>query len=88
MPAALLAVASGVALPGAQAGMLAAAGPRAGAGSGLFSFVQLLASALAAQVVGALQMFGSAGLFGVMVTASALALIGYWAATSVPRRGS
>ena len=88
VPAALLAVASGVALPGAQAGMLAAARPRAGAGSGLFSFVQLLASALAAQVVGALQMFGSAGLFGVMVTASALALIGYWAATSVSRRGS
>ncbi len=88
VPAALLAVASGIALPGAQAGMLAAAGPRAGAGSGLFSFVQLLASALAAQVVGAVQASGSAGLFGVMVTASALALIGYWAATSVSRRGS
>ena len=80
VPAALLAVASGVALPGAQAGMLAAAGPRAGAGSGLFSFVQLIASALAAQLVGGLQALGASGLFSVMVAASFLALTGYWVA--------
>ena len=77
LPAALLAVASGVALPGAQAGMLAAAGPLSGAGSGLFSFIQLITSAIAAQLVGALQALGSSGLFAVMVVASALALMGY-----------
>ncbi len=77
VPAALLAVASGIALPGAQAGMLAAAGPNSGAGSGLFSFIQLIASALAAQLVGTLQSLGSSGLFTVMAGASALALVGY-----------
>ena len=60
--------------------MLAAAGPRAGAGSGLFSFVQLIASALAAQLVGGLQALGASGLFSVMVAASFLALTGYWVA--------
>jgi DHA1 family bicyclomycin/chloramphenicol resistance-like MFS transporter len=80
IPAALLSVASGIALPGAQAGMLAAAGEHAGAGSGLFSFVQLLASAIAAQLVGGLQSAGPTGLFSVMVAASALALVGYAAA--------
>jgi len=80
IPAALLSVASGIALPGAQAGMLAAAGEHAGAGSGLFSFVQLFASAIAAQLVGGLQSAGPTGLFSVMVAASALALVGYAAA--------
>ncbi len=77
VPAALLAVASGVALPGAQAGMLAAAGPHSGAGSGLFSFIQLITSAIAAQLIGALQALGSSGLFVVMIATSALALLGY-----------
>ena len=77
LPAALLSVTCGLALPGAQAGMLAAAGARAGAGSGLFSFVQLLASALAAQLVGLLQALGPAGLFAVMAGSVALGLIGY-----------
>ncbi|MCH6583681.1 MAG: multidrug effflux MFS transporter [Gammaproteobacteria bacterium] len=80
LPAAGLAVASGIALPGAQAGMLAAAGDHAGAGSGLFSFVQLLASACAAQLVGTLQAGGPVAVFAVMVGASALGLIGYLAA--------
>lgn len=82
VPSALLALSSGIALPGAQAGMLAAAGTDAGAGSGLFSFVQLLASAVAAQLVGALQDYGSAGVFGVMAGASLLGLLGYAAAAS------
>ncbi len=77
LPAALLAIASGIALPGAQAGMLAAAGSNAGAGSGFFSFVQLVASALTAQLVGALQASGAAGVFAIMVGASTLALLGY-----------
>ncbi|MEM8814578.1 MAG: multidrug effflux MFS transporter [Pseudomonadota bacterium] len=89
LPAALLAVASGVALPGAQAGMLAAAGRHSGAGSGLFSFIQLITSAIAAQLVGALQALGPSGVFGVMLVASALALIGYGLAErrSKPRPG-
>ncbi len=77
LPAAGLAVASGIALPGAQAGMLAAAGDNAGAGSGLFSFIQLMVSAVAAQLVGALQSAGPVGVFAVMVVTSALGLIGY-----------
>lgn len=77
LPAAGLAIASGIALPGAQAGMLAAAGDNAGAGSGLFSFIQLFASACAAQLVGTLQTAGPTGIFAVMVIASALGLIGY-----------
>lgn len=77
VPAALLSIASGFALPGAQAGMLAAAGARVGAASGLFSFLQLLASALASQLVGVLQLLGPLGLFSVMAGASALGLIGY-----------
>ncbi|MEO0998582.1 MAG: multidrug effflux MFS transporter [Pseudomonadota bacterium] len=77
VPAAGLAVASGIALPGAQAGMLAAAGDNSGAGSGLFSFIQLLASAGAAQLVGTLQAAGPSGVFAVMVAASALGLAGY-----------
>ncbi len=60
--------------------MLAAAGDHAGAGSGLFSFVQLLASACAAQLVGTLQAGGPVAVFAVMVGASALGLIGYLAA--------
>ena len=80
IPAALLSVASGIGMPGAQAGMLAAAGEHVGAGSGLFSFVQLFASAISAQLVGGLQSSGATGLFSVMVAASALALIGYIAA--------
>lgn len=86
IPAALLAIASGIALPGAQAGMLAAAGPNAGAGSGLFSFVQLLASAITVQLVGALQASGPTGVFSVMAVASLLALLGYAAAArrSIP----
>ena len=82
LPAAGLSVASGIALPGAQAGMLAAAGDNAGAGSGLFSFTQLLASACAAQLVGVLQGSGPGTVFAVMVGASALGLIGYAAAAS------
>lgn len=77
VPAALLAIGSGIALPGAQAGMLAAAGPHSGAASGLFSFVQLMTSAGAAQLVGSLQRLGPSGLFAVMVGASALALAGF-----------
>lgn len=80
LPASALGIASGIALPGAQAGMLAAAGDHAGAGSGLFSFVQLFASAVAAQLVGVLQGGGPAALFSVMVGASALGLVGYLAA--------
>ncbi len=81
VPAAVLGIASGIALPGAQAGMLAAAGNNAGAGSGLFSFVQLTVSAIAAQTVGLLQHLGASGLFAIMLGASTLALLGYIAAS-------
>ena len=77
LPAAGLSIASGLALPGAQAGMLAAAGNHAGAASGLFSFTQLFASAFAAQLVGTLQASGAGAVFAVMVGASSLGLIGY-----------
>ncbi|MEM1111925.1 MAG: multidrug effflux MFS transporter [Pseudomonadota bacterium] len=86
MPASLLGIASGVALPGAQAGMLAAAGDNAGAGSGLFSFIQLTVSALAAQTVGLFQHLGASGLFAIMLTASTLALLGYIAAGRFSRK--
>ncbi len=82
LPAALLAVASGTALPGAQAGMLAAAGRLSGSASGLFSFIQLIISAITAQIVGALQTAGATGVFSVMVGASVLALLGYAGAAS------
>ena len=86
LPASALSVASGIALPGAQAGMLAAAGDHSGAGSGLFSFVQLFASACAAQLVGVLQSGGPTAVFAVMAGASALGLIGYLAAAArIPR---
>ncbi|MEM8489865.1 MAG: multidrug effflux MFS transporter [Pseudomonadota bacterium] len=85
VPASVLGIASGIALPGAQAGMLAAAGSNSGAGSGLFSFVQLTISALAAQLVGLLQHLGASGLFAIMLGASTLALLGYSAASSFAR---
>lgn len=91
VPAALLSVASGLALPGAQAGMLAAAGPHAGAGSGLFSFLQLMASAVTAQLVGFFQALGPTGVLSVMAGASVLALAGYGlcaAAEPAAKKGS
>ena len=88
IPASILGIASGLALPGAQAGMLSAARDDSGAGSGLFSFVQLMASAVAAQVVGLLQHLGATGLFGMMLGASALALFGYVAASSFAIKAS
>ncbi|MEL7044359.1 MAG: multidrug effflux MFS transporter [Pseudomonadota bacterium] len=88
IPAAVLGIASGIALPGAQAGMLAAAGNNAGAGSGLFSFVQLTVSAIAAQTVGLLQHFGASGLFAIMLGASSLALLGYIAASVFAARST
>ncbi|MEM1187322.1 MAG: multidrug effflux MFS transporter [Pseudomonadota bacterium] len=88
IPAAVLGVASGIALPGAQAGMLAAAGNNAGAGSGLFSFVQLTVSAVAAQTVGLLQHLGASGLFAIMLGASTLALLGYIAASLFAARST
>ncbi|MEO1080351.1 MAG: Bcr/CflA family efflux MFS transporter [Pseudomonadota bacterium] len=88
IPAAVLGIASGIALPGAQAGMLAAAGNNAGAGSGLFSFVQLTVSAIAAQTVGLLQHLGASGLFAIMLGASTLALLGYIAASLFAARST
>lgn len=83
LPAAAIAVANGLALPGAQIGMLAAAGDRQGAASGLFGFTQLFSSGVLAQAVGLLLVFGPAAVTTVMTASAA---VGFLTVIAGPRR--
>ncbi|TQV86071.1 multidrug effflux MFS transporter [Exilibacterium tricleocarpae] len=85
LPAAAVAVAQGAALPGAQIGVLAAAGQRSGAASGLFSFSQLAVSGLVAQLVGLLIGFGPITVTAVMTATSALAWASLFIRTGATR---
>lgn len=74
MPMFVLSCVIGLVFPSAQVGLLAAGGKQSGAASGLFSFVQLAAGALLAQIVGALLDFGPVAVNGVMTAAAVTAL--------------
>ncbi len=73
LPMAVVAVCQGMSMPGAQVGILVAAGPRSGAASGLFSFAQLMVGGLAAQLVGVLIGFGPVAVTAIITCTSALA---------------
>ena len=87
LPCAGLALASGMAMPAAQAGMLAASGRHSGTGSGLFGCIQLLVAAAAAQWVGNIQNAGAVGIFSMMVGLSILALVGLLIFRAKPPQG-
>lgn len=76
LPAAVIAIGHGAALPGAQVVLLNASGADDGAGSGLFSFLQLIVGALTAQLAGSLLGFGPAALTLLMTVVAGLALLG------------
>lgn len=75
LPAAALAVAHGAALPGAQVILLSESGSNDGAGSGLFSFVQLLTGAAIAQLTGAVLGAGPMPVATIMSSAALIALL-------------
>ena len=75
LPAAVVAIAQGAAMPGAQIGILAAAGRRSGVASGLFSFTQLVIGGLTAQLVGTLIVLGPGVVTLVMAASSGLACV-------------
>ena len=77
LPTSLLALAMGIGLPGAQAGLLAASGDQPGVGSGLFSFLQLAVSACVAQLIGTIQVFGPAAITATMMVATGVGLVGF-----------
>ena len=77
LPTSLLALAMGIALPGAQAGLLAVSGDQPGVGSGLFSFLQLGFSACVAQLIGTIQVFGPAAITATMTVTTGVGLVGF-----------
>lgn len=77
---------AGFSLPAAQAGLVAAAPDQPGVASGLFSFVQMTASALVAQAVGmGLQHGGPATVTGTMFACSFVGLVGFMLLTGLIR---
>ncbi|HEX6993632.1 MAG TPA: Bcr/CflA family efflux MFS transporter [Gammaproteobacteria bacterium] len=75
MPMCVLSCVIGVVFPSAQVGLLISGGEQSGAASGLFSFVQLAAGAVLAQIVGALLDVGPVAVSGVMTAAAVTALV-------------
>lgn len=75
MPMCVLSCVIGVVFPSAQVGLLITGGEQSGAASGLFSFVQLAAGAVLAQIVGALLDLGPIAVSGVMTAAAVTALV-------------
>jgi len=75
MPMCVLSCVIGVVFPSAQVGLLITGGEQSGAASGLFSFVQLAAGAVLAQIVGALLDLGPLAVSSVMTAAAVTALV-------------
>lgn len=73
-PIALMTVAQASAYPALQVRLLTASQPHSGSGSGCFSAIQLMAGGVLAQLVGATLFLGVAGVTGIMLLCSAVAM--------------